>query len=295
MKILITGASGFIGGAVVKNLLKDDKNVIFALVSKNSLQEFKSTYNDKVEIIVGDLEFFCNNDIEEHFDVCIHCAWITTPGYYLEAKENLYFLKWSKIFIEKLIKLKIKHFTILGTCIEYELGNNPLTEDQSPIKSISLYAKCKNELHLYASEICNANDITLCWGRVFYPYGIGEPKLKLCSHIINKLKNNEKLVLKTPYAKKDYIYIDDLAEAVSICSKKMYNGEINLANGEGVSVVEIAYIISEILGVSKKLIELKPIDSQEKDVIASNNKLKKLSWTTKKSLKENLKSMISVS
>ncbi|MEI9864251.1 MAG: NAD-dependent epimerase/dehydratase family protein [Limisphaerales bacterium] len=49
-----------------------------------------------------------------------------------------------------------------------------------------------------------------CWGRVFYPYGVGEHPARLCSSLIQKLQRGEKLVLKTPHSRKDYIYIEDL-------------------------------------------------------------------------------------
>jgi nucleoside-diphosphate-sugar epimerase len=64
----------------------------------------------------------------------------------------------------------------------------------------------------------------LCWTRIFYPYGIGEHPDRLCSFIIKKLINNKKVLLNSPLSTKDYIYIDDIAEALLTLVEQAFSG-----------------------------------------------------------------------
>jgi len=62
-------------------------------------------------------------------DVCMHMAWITTPGIYLETPENFRFLQSSIHFLRKVRESGCRHIFGLGTCIEYKITNEPLSEE----------------------------------------------------------------------------------------------------------------------------------------------------------------------
>jgi nucleoside-diphosphate-sugar epimerase len=86
------------------------------------------------------------------------------------------------------------------------------------------YARCKNDLRLALEADARAKSFAFCWTRIFYPYGPGEHPSRLCSSIIHKLVRDEKVVLKTPGSTKDYIFIEDLAEALLTVVEKRFTG-----------------------------------------------------------------------
>jgi len=132
-----------------------------------------------------------------------------------------------------------------------------------------------------------------CWGRVFYPYGVGEHPARLCSSLIQKLQRGEKLLLKTPHSRKDYIHIEDLAAAMLLTVEKQVAGTINWGTGKGVSVHEIAGAIATMLG-RPDLVENQnpPVADPFPCVIAEVTRLKQLGWRPQVDLQTGLAKLI---
>lgn len=212
-------------------------------------------------------------------EVCLHTAWVTAPGIYLESPDNDKFLGWSRDFIKGIVERGLAHVMVLGTCIEYQICNEPLSEDTTPVVPSTRYARCKNALHDYLASLGGAGRGTWCWGRVFYPYGVGEHPSRLCSAIINKVRAGESICLKTPSSVKDYIHIDDLAAAILLCLEQRHQGSINLGTGVGVSVGEMAGIIGRLMGRPELITHANPpvIDPQG-NVVANATRLRALGW-----------------
>src|SRR6185503_1711084 len=93
-----------------------------------------------------------------------------------------------------------------------------------------------------------------------YPYGVGEHPARLCSTLIQKFRRGEKLVLKTPNSTKDYIYIEDLADAILLTVEKRFTGTINWGTGRGISVRAIADTLAGMLGRPELVEEISPVE-----------------------------------
>ena len=180
------------------------------------------------------------------------------PGVYLESPDNFRFLESSIQFLRKVQQLGTKQIIGLGTCIEYKIGNQPLSEDFTPIAPTTTYARCKNDLRITMQEEAAVKGFGFCWARVFYPYGPREHPSRLCSSIIQKIARREKIVLKTPDSTKDYIFIEDLAAALLTVVERKLQGTINLGTGIGITVREIAKTLAEMMGRTELVDEVKP-------------------------------------
>jgi nucleoside-diphosphate-sugar epimerase len=228
-------------------------------------------------------------------DVCVHSAWITTPGVYLESPENFKFRDDSLQFLQRVAEAGAKHIVGLGTCIEYQITGQPLSEDRTPIAPATTYAKCKNELRVAMEAEAKKSGFSFAWGRVFYPYGPGEHPSRLCSSIIAKLGRGEKMVLKTPQSTKDYIYIDDLAAALLAVVENKFSGAINLGTGAGTTVRDIAHTIGRLMGRKELVGEASPPEPDPLgDVIADATKLKSLGWEQKTNLTQGIQALLAV-
>ena len=212
-------------------------------------------------------------------DVCVHAAWITTPGVYLESPDNYRFRDASLKFLQQLAGCGVRYVLALGTCIEYEITPAPLSEDKTPLAPTTTYARCKNELRMRLEAEAGDRGFGLCWGRVFYPYGPGEHPSRLCSSIIERLSRGEQVLLKTPHSTKDYIYIEDLASALLTVIEKHFCGAINLGTGTGVTVKSIAETLGGLMGKQGLIHEQAPpgIDPLP-SVVADASRLFSLGW-----------------
>src|SRR4051794_1669906 len=140
MKILLTGPTGFIGSAILK-LAVAQGHQIAGLVTPNSASLVEQPATNCLTWIHGTLDEAPWKAIEKFgADVCLHTAWITTPSIYLESPENSRFLKSSVNFLRKVHELGTKHIIALGTCIEYQISNKPLSEDRTPTAPTTTYA-----------------------------------------------------------------------------------------------------------------------------------------------------------
>ena len=248
MKILLTGATGFIGSTFARIAVARG-HAVAGLVLPTEKVPAALEQSPHFTAIRGSLQSLPWNEVEAfHPETCIHAAWITTPGIYLESPENYKFLEHSIEFLRQVRERGTNHIVALGTCIEYRITHEPLSEEHSPIDPTTVYSRCKNELRLKLEEDARRDPFRLCWARVFYPYGPGEHPSRLCSSILTRLTREEKVVLKTPQSTKDYIFIEDLAEALLTVTEARFEGIINLGTGVGVSVREIAKTLSTMLG-----------------------------------------------
>jgi len=226
-------------------------------------------------------------------EVCVHTAWISAPGIYLDSPENHRFVDWSLAFLKRLAELGTRHLVVLGTCIEYRTTGAARAEDRTPLEPATLYARCKHELHLKLETELARHAAALCWARVFYPYGPGEHPARLCSSIIQNLRRNQSVTLKTPDSRKDYIYIDDLARALVLLIERKFAGSVNLGVGEAVAVRQIAEVLGRLLG-KPDLIQFpaQPVSDPLDCVLSDSTKLRSLGWRPGVDVEAGLKNLI---
>lgn len=293
MKILLTGATGFIGSAFARLALSQGHRVAGMVIpteavpsgwgSTAGMSWFRGTLN---EAPLAEIAAF-------RADVCVHTAWITTPGVYLESPENERFRDVSLQFLRKLTDLGTNHIVGLGTCIEYQITTQRLVENSTPIVPTTTYARCKNELRMALEADVATKGFRFCWGRVFYPYGPGEHPSRLCSSIIQKLARGETITLKTPDSTKDYIYIDDLAGALLAVMESRGAGVFNLGTGTGASVRTLARGLAALLGKPELIQEANPPDQDPFPfVVADATKLKALGWQPAVTIEEGLRRLV---
>jgi dTDP-6-deoxy-L-talose 4-dehydrogenase (NAD+) len=292
MKILLTGPTGFIGSAFTRLALERGHQVA-GLLLPNEPVPAERPAGPNLVWLRGTLDQAPWNDIAGFRpDVCVHAAWITTPGVYLETPENERFRDASLEFIRKAAGLGARHVVSLGTCIEYQVTHQPLSEE-SPIAPTTLYARCKNDLRLALESDAKSGKFSFCWTRIFYPYGPREHPSRLCSSIILKLARDEKIVLRTPDSTKDYIYIDDLAAALLTVLEKRFEGIINLGTGTGVSVKRIAQSIAKLMGKPELIEEKNPPEVDPAGyVVADASRLHRLGWHPAYDLERGLRDLL---
>lgn len=293
MKILLTGPTGFIGSAFLQTALRHGHEIA-ALVRPEKLAQARAKTNARLTWLPGTLTDVPWNDIKRFQpELCLHTAWITTPGVYLESPENERYVDWSLDFLRRASDTGASRMIVLGTCIEYQTGGQILSENRTPLLPVSLYARSKNALRIALESEAAARGFALCWGRVFYPYGVGEHPLRLCSSLLQSLHRGEKVVLKTPGSIKDYIHIDDLAAALLAVVENRFCGAINLGTGTGVSVREVAETLARLMGKPGAVEPAAAANaSPENPVVADAVKLRGLGWRPQHTLSAGLEKMV---
>lgn len=289
MKIFVTGATGFIGAAFCRLAQQHGHQVAGLYNPTQALPE-----PSEITWLPGRLEALPLRELAEFQpEVCVHSAWISTPGEYLESPLNEQHLRWSEELIWRVPEFGVKHFVGVGTCLEYQPGDARLVEDVAPTSEATAYARGKNAFRNSLFAAASRAGFTACWGRVFYPYGVGEHPARLCTSLIQKFRRGEKLVLKTPNSAKDYIYITDLAAAMVTTVEQKFQGNINWGTGEGVSVRRIADTVAGLMGCPELVDEVSPPQLDPLGyVVADASKLHRLGWRPEVDLRSGLQRLV---
>ncbi len=161
MKLLVTGATGFIGGAFVR-LARAHGHEIAALARRPGNDE------DGLRWLAGSLETPPWEAIEAFApEGCLHAAWIAEPGVYMESPLNADYERWSVDFLRRLAANGLPHAVALGTCIEYRIDGHPSHETTTPLEPLSPYARAKDALRRAVEAELAGPGFGFAWGRVF--------------------------------------------------------------------------------------------------------------------------------
>jgi dTDP-6-deoxy-L-talose 4-dehydrogenase (NAD+) len=290
VRILLTGSTGFVGSAFLR-LAVERGHEVAALVRPSRTLPTDVASARNIRWLRGTLAEAPWPEITSFApEVCAHAAWISTPGVYLESPENHRFVEWSLDFLRRALDAGTKHLVVLGTCIEYEIGPAPLGEDRTPIAPSTTYARCKHELHLRLEQELAGRPVALSWPRLFTLYGPGEHPARLCTSIIQRLRRDQPVTLRTPDTTRDYIYIDDVARALLFLVERSFAGPINVGTGVAISIRAIAEKLSHILGKTG-LVRFSDLPAPDPlgYVVGEVSKLRSLGWRPEMDLDEGLR------
>lgn len=175
MKILVTGANGYLGKGVVKQLLDDGIDVVAT--------DFKDNYIDnRAEIITADL-FSIENPFEffGRPDVLLHMAW--RDGFVHSSINHINDLPKHNEFITKMLDSGIKRVAVMGSMHEVGFFEGSINES-TPCNPQSLYGISKNALRRLVELKCKENNAVFQWLRGFYIVGNTEDGCSIFSKIV---------------------------------------------------------------------------------------------------------------
>lgn len=232
MKILITGASGYIGRHVVTECLDRGHEVYVSDYSYKGLDDRAKRVEYPIFNKDKDIFFKLGSP-----DVLIHLAW--RDGFVHNSPSHMNDLSDHVVFLNSMIDGGLKYLTVMGSMHEVGYWEGEVDEN-TPCKPLSMYGIAKNalrqELMLYTSN----KDVNLHWLRAYYIYGDDAHG----SSIFAKLyQANEEGKTSFPFTTGknlyDFIEIHELAKMiVSASTQDEYNGIINVCTGKPISLSE---------------------------------------------------------
>ena len=240
-KVLVTGATGFIGEYIIDELLKRKYEVI--ATSSNESKAITKSWFSKVKYIPLNFEELDENENYFYFfekpDTLIHLAWEGLPNY-LQSFHLENNLPRHKSFLHNLILNGLKDITVTGTCFEYGNKEGELIEAQD-VNPTNSYAEAKNNLRIYLENLNELIDFNFKWVRLFYMYGKGQSANSLFSQLDIALKNNYSIFnMSGGEQVRDFLPVQSVAEnIVAIAVQTKVSGIINCASGKGIAVKDM--------------------------------------------------------
>ncbi|AEF86093.1 UDP-glucose 4-epimerase [Treponema primitia ZAS-2] len=274
MKVLITGAAGFVGSEFAKYLFQ--KNIDLVLIDNME-------YGYKENLVIGDngqellskliIDDIRNPEIAKYFygvDIVFHFAGISSLPECESNPDKAFEVNALGVIniLNSMRDSHIKKFIMASTSALYENNHEEKMTEDLKVSPNLIYATTK----LSAEQICRSYaenyemDIFIC--RFFNVYGPHQDFKRLqppfTSYLIREISaERTPIIFNTSDVKRDYIYIDDLMIYLEmiIYSKKHYCADIfNLCSSFGYSAMEIVNMIFDIFGKPVKVNTGNPID-----------------------------------
>ncbi len=227
MRAIVTGATGFLGGALVRELIArgDDVTVIVRPGSKRvqNLDEFNEI--KKIELSI---EKPFNLPEGEKYEVFFHLAW---GGNRNEFDEQYVNLCNTVNCLKAAEKAGCRRFLCTGSQEEYGETKDLITEE-TPLNHITAYGAVKTATY----HICNAYTLRIkmdiIWARVFSVYGEHDKSFTLYSKLISALINGEGFELSTDGTHMwNFLHEKDAARALTkLAEESVPKGVYNVAS-----------------------------------------------------------------
>ncbi|HTE34456.1 MAG TPA: NAD(P)-dependent oxidoreductase [Chryseolinea sp.] len=238
MKVLVTGASGFIGRHLIGSLLKIGHSVFASSTSALKASKFEWFPNVSfIEYRIG--EAYDDRDLYSFFeepDVLIHLAWDGLPDFkglhHLERN-----LPAHLNFLGNLINNGLTDLTITGTCLEYGLVEGELNENM-PSQPVVAYAVAKDRLRESIQLIGSAVALDFKWVRLFYMYGEGQHPKSLIPQLDRAIENGDlDFDMSGGEQLRDYLPVAEVGKLLcKIGLQSEVTGIINCCSGKPISV-----------------------------------------------------------
>lgn len=231
MKILVTGANGYLGSGVVNQLISLRQEVIAADFAVNHINEKANRIACNLFQIENPYEFF------DKPDILLHMAW--RDGFKHNSDAHIDDLPKHYHFIKEMTESGVKQIAVMGTMHEIGFYEGAIDEN-TPCNPLSFYGISKNALRNATEVICKNNNVIFQWLRGYYIVGNTQYGASIFSKIMAAARNGQKVFPFTSGKNQyDFLDYDDFCKQVAYSvTQNEVDGIINICSGKPVSLAE---------------------------------------------------------
>ncbi|MCT8388150.1 NAD-dependent epimerase/dehydratase family protein [Leuconostoc lactis] len=225
MKILVTGANGFLGRGIVDEIIKTGHTVVAAGFETNKVSSDAIRINGDMFEVADPYEYYGQPD------VLLHLAY--KDGFVLNSEAHMQNLVKHTTFIDKMVSAGIKQVAVMGTMHEIGFFEGSVDEN-TPTHPMNFYGIAKNAIRDYTSLVTKNNDVIMQWLRAFYIVDGTTYGNSIFSKLFAAAERGDKTFpFTTGKSQYDFLDYGDFSKYVAAAvTQTEVQGIINISSGE---------------------------------------------------------------
>ena len=243
-RVLVTGASGFVGRWSLEPLLARAAEV--HTVQRHVPPGAAGVVAHAVDLHDGEAVASLLRRVRPTH--LLHFAWIATPGIYLTSLDNPVWLRSSLQLVESFVANGGTRVVVAGSVAEYDWSAGVCSERTTPCRPATLYAACKHAQYEVLERWSAQVGFSFAEGRLFWTYGPEESPQRLVPGMIQASLSHTPFHLRYPAQVRDYLHVADAGAAFSALLASEVEGAVNIGAGEGVALSRLGEIVGEATG-----------------------------------------------
>ena len=244
-RVLVTGASGFIGRHAVPDLLARGYEV-HTVGRQKIFDGIEAVRQHGADLLVeAEMRRLIESIRPTHL---LHLAWNVTHGKFWTALDNLDWVAASLKLSSAFAQAGGQRAVYAGTCAEYDWSYELLDETQTPLVPATLYGTAKRALHSLLESAAKQTHVSTAWGRIFFLYGPNEAPTRLIAHVITALLRGEPALCSPCTQQRDLMHVEDIARAFVSVLESDWEGPVNIASGTCLPLCDAVLLIGELTG-----------------------------------------------
>jgi nucleoside-diphosphate-sugar epimerase len=238
-RILLTGATGFIGRQVLRNL---PVSADIHCTTRNAGNPQVGTWH---AVDLRDSDSCAALVAAVKPDLLIHCAWTTEHGAFWHDPQNAAWCEAGMTLFNAFVRQGGSRIVACGTCAEYS-GDRPFPrredEEIDPERIPSHYGRAKFAL----LEHLRGLNVSYAWARIFLVYGEGEEPRRLVPSMLRAFAAGEPAQCSSGTQVRDFLDVRDVGAACARLATSDVEGVINLGYGERTTIEQIVETLGRI-------------------------------------------------
>jgi nucleoside-diphosphate-sugar epimerase len=180
-------------------------------------------------------------------DAAVHLAWEGIPNY--TFNNSLRNMTAGAQFAAQAFAAGCRRLVVGGSCWEYGSLRGSVEESDEP-RRVGVFGACKTAQREVVTALATAANASVAWARIFYAYGPNQKSSSLAPSLCADLIAGDVPKPRTPETINDFVYVDDVAEAILTLVESEVPGIFNIGSGTGVTVAQFAAELAKAAGIA---------------------------------------------
>lgn len=275
-RVLVTGASGFVGRQVVDQLLQAGHEV-HAACGRQALDGVAN--QQRVDLLTPGAPAALIDKVRP--ERLLHLAWCAKPGVYWTSPENLGWVRSTLELLEAFQCHGGEQAVLVGSCAEYDWGGEGVCREyETPLQPATPYGRCKNATRELAELFGQLHGMPIAWARIFHAYGPFEAPGRLVPAVLGALLKGEPARCSHGEQLRDLLHVADVAAALVQLMNVKADGAFNIGGGQPIRLREVIEYLARQLN-AEHLLQFGAIPVAANDpplLIADNQRLLATRW-----------------